>query len=203
MRAPSSAPAMIALTFLALTGCADNPERFDRPTNVAFSANGDIYVADGYNNAHIVRFSADGRFLDDWGEKGFGRGQFNTPHGIATDETGKVYVADRENARVQVFSPDGRYLDEWKGRHIGRPWAIASGADGFFYVVDGGDQDPIHPRGHVIKLDHAGRVIDRFSTAGDGPGEIDWGHGIAVGADGSVYVVDLNGGRVQRFRREP
>jgi DNA-binding beta-propeller fold protein YncE len=193
----------LALTLLALAGCADDPERFDRPTNVAFAANGDVYVADGYNNSRIARFSADGRFLGAFGEKGFGKGQLNTPHGIATDEAGKVYVADRENARVQVFDAEGGYLTEWKGGELGRPWAISFGEDGFFYVVDGGDQDPAHPRGHVLRLDHAGRILDRFSSFGDGPGQLEWGHGVSVGKDGSVYVVDVEGGRVQKFRRSP
>lgn len=190
-----------APALLALSSCADDPERFARPTDVAFAANGDVYVADGYDHARVARFSKDGRFLDDFGEHGFGKGQLDTPHGIAIDETGRIYVADRENARIQVFSPDGAYVTEWKGGALGRPWAIRFGADGYFYVVDGGDQDPDRPRGHVIKLDHEGHIVDRFGTFGDGPGEIDWGHGIAVGADGSVYVVDLEGGRVQKFRR--
>ncbi|WP_437940887.1 SMP-30/gluconolactonase/LRE family protein [Sorangium sp. So ce341] len=189
------------LASLAGLGCAASPEQLDRPTNVAFGLDGDVYVADGYNHARIARFSAGGELLSEWGEKGFGRGQFDTPHGIATDDEGRVYVADRENARVQVFSADGGYLAQWKSAALGRPWAIAFGPDRHLYVVDGGDQDPERPRGHVLRIDLDGQIVDRWGTSGDGPGEIDWGHGIAVGQDGSVYVTSLRGRGVQKFRR--
>jgi DNA-binding beta-propeller fold protein YncE len=186
---------------LALLACSVSPERFDRPTNVAFGLNGDVYVADGYNNARIARFSGSGDFLMEWGEKGLEKGQFDTPHGIVTDDEGRVYVADRENARVQVFDAGGRYLAQWKSAELGRPWAIAFGPDRHIYVVDGGDQDPARPRGHLLRLDLSGNIVDRWGTSGDGPGEIDWGHGIAVGPDGSVFVTDLRGRGVQKFRR--
>ncbi|WP_437727471.1 hypothetical protein [Sorangium sp. So ce861] len=189
------------LASLAGLGCAASPEQLDRPTNVAFGMDGDVYVADGYNHARIARFSAGGELLAEWGEKGFGRGQFDTPHGIATDDEGRVYVADRENARVQVFSADGGYLAQWKSAALGRPWAIAFGPDRHVYVVDGGDQDPERPRGHVLRINLDGEIVDRWGTSGDGRGEIDWGHGIAVGQDGSVYVTSLRGRGVQKFRR--
>ncbi|HVG63736.1 MAG TPA: 6-bladed beta-propeller [Hyalangium sp.] len=192
---------LLLVAVVGLCACADDPERFDRPTNVAFASNGDVYVSDGYNNARVARFSADGRFLMEWGERGFGRGQFNTPHGIVTDDTGRVYVVDRENARIQVFDADGHYVTEWKGGELGRPWAIAFGSDGFFYVVDGGDQDSSRPRGHVLRLDREGRILDRWSSFGDGLGEVDWGHGIAVGGDGSVYVGSIHGQPLQKFQR--
>ncbi|WP_433935809.1 hypothetical protein AB3662_13890 [Sorangium cellulosum] len=194
------AGAWILVPFVGL-GCATSPEQLDRPTNVAFGLNGDVYVADGYNHARIARFSESGEFLSEWGEKGFGRGQFDTPHGIVTDDEGRVYVADRENARVQIFSADGRYLAQWKSAALGRPWAVAFGPDRHIYVVDGGDQDPERPRGHVLRLNLGGEIVDRWGTSGDGPGELDWGHGIEVGQDGSVYVTSLRGRGVQKFRR--
>lgn len=197
------APLATFVALAALAACAPEPESFDRPTNVAFGPGGDVYVADGYNHARVARFSRDGELLSEWGEKGMETGQFDTPHGIATDDEGRVYVADRENARVQVFDADGRFLAQWKGGALGRPWNIAFGPDRHLYVVDGGDQDPERPRGHLLRITREGEIVDRWSTAGDGPGQIDWGHGIAVGPDGSVYVADLEGRGVQKFRRTP
>ena len=66
---------------------------------------GSMYVADGYGNARVHRFDADGKLEFSWGTPGNGRGEFNLPHGIAVDSAGTVYVADRENSRIQLFSP--------------------------------------------------------------------------------------------------
>jgi DNA-binding beta-propeller fold protein YncE len=87
---------------------------FHRVTNVAVLPDGDMYIADGYGNARVHKFSKDGKLLFSWGEPGRGPGQFILPHGIGVDSAGLVYVADRENSRVQIFSPKGEYLREWK-----------------------------------------------------------------------------------------
>ena len=86
---------------------------FHYPTNVALSADGEIYVSDGYGNARVHKFSPAGELLLSWGSPGTGPGEFHVPHGIAIDLAGTVYVADRENSRVQLFSPKGEYLAEW------------------------------------------------------------------------------------------
>jgi DNA-binding beta-propeller fold protein YncE len=86
---------------------------FHYPTNLAIAPGGDLYVSDGYGNARIHRFSADGRLLHSWGEPGDGPGQFRIPHGIAVDQTGTVFVADRENSRIQLFDAKGTYLSSW------------------------------------------------------------------------------------------
>lgn len=191
---------LLPLAAAALAGCSYDPLAFDQPTDVAFAPNGDIYVADGYGSSRVAKLSATGAFLLEWGEEGVGRGQFYTPHGITTDAEGRVYMADRGNARVQVFDPNGAFLAEWKGKHLGRPWGIRSGADGFLYVVDGGDQDQERPRGRLLKLDRAGNVVASWGAYGKGAGQIDWGHDVSVGPDGSVFVVDIQGRRVQKFR---
>ena len=91
-----------------------NGQPFSEPTHVAIDpSSGEIYVADGYANASIHKFSPDGELMFSWGESGTGEGQFNIVHNIATDSSGQVYVADRENHRIQVFGPDGEYLTQW------------------------------------------------------------------------------------------
>jgi hypothetical protein len=86
---------------------------FNHPADVAVAPNGEIYVADGYGNAAIHRFSPEGTHLCSWGAPGAGRGQFSTPHGIWVDVRDRVLVADRENNRVQLFSPEGDFYGEW------------------------------------------------------------------------------------------
>lgn len=195
-------PLLASLCAVFTSACAGGPEDFNRPTDIAFAKNGDVFIADGYGNSRVAKFSPDGTFLLEWGDKGMGPGQFHTPHGITTDADDRVYVADRGNARVQVFDADGTYLTEWRSKELGRPWAITFGADSFMYVVDGGDQNPERPRGRLVKLDLQGNVIERWSSSGLGLGQIDDGHDIGVGSDGSVYVVDIKGKRVQKFQRK-
>jgi peptidylamidoglycolate lyase len=85
---------------------------FNMPTDVAVLPDGSFYVSDGYGNARVMKFSADGKFERQWGRKGSRPGEFDTPHSIAVDAQGRVYVADRGNSRVQVFAPDGAYHAE-------------------------------------------------------------------------------------------
>lgn len=82
-------------------------------TDIAFAPNGHVYVADGYANARVVEFTADGRKVKEWGTRGSGQREFNVPHSIVIDDAGVVYVADRENSRIQRFDLDGRWLGEW------------------------------------------------------------------------------------------
>ena len=74
------------------------------PTSPA-TADGDFYVSDGYGNSRVVKFTKDGKYLMTWGKPGTGPGEFNTPHAIAVDSKGRVYVSDRENNRIQIFTP--------------------------------------------------------------------------------------------------
>ena len=106
---------------------------FNRPTDVAWNANGDIFVADGYNNSRVVKIDKNGRWVKTWGERGSGQGQFNILHSIASDDHGNVYVADRTNRRIQVFDSDGNFqrqfsidvpYDKNAQRNVGR-YAVA------------------------------------------------------------------------------
>jgi hypothetical protein len=90
-------------------------------TDVAFGANGRMYISDGYGNARILEYTADGKRVKAWGSSGTGPGQFQVPHGIARNGN-TLYVADRTNARIQRFNLDGGYLGEWT--HLGRPYAL-------------------------------------------------------------------------------
>lgn len=178
---------------------------FNKPTDVAITPSGEFYVADGYGNSRVAKFSARGRFLFDWGKKGDQPGEFNLPHGISLDAQGRVYVADRSNSRVQIFDSNGKFLAQWKSTELGRPWDVVVGPDGYVYVMDGGDMKPQPPdRGRVIKLDLQGRILDQFGSFGSYDGQFYWGHAVAVGRNGDVYGADVYVGmRVQKFARRP
>lgn len=88
---------------------------FNRPTLAVVAPWGETYVSDGYGNARVHRFSAEGQLINSWGEPGAGPGQFQVVHGVAIDGRGRVLVMDRDNNRVQLFTRSGEFLDQWPG----------------------------------------------------------------------------------------
>jgi NHL repeat len=115
----------------------NGPDYLSAVSAVVVAPNGDIYVADGHGtgtNDRIVKFSKDGKFITAWGKHGKAAGEFDTPHGIALDSAGRVYVADRANNRIQIFEPDGKFVAEWK--QFGRPSDVAIDKNDMIYVAD-------------------------------------------------------------------
>ena len=178
----------------------DDAKHFNQPTEVAVAADGSFYVSDGYQNTRVMKFSPAGAFLFQWGTKGTGPGQFDLPHGVALDHTGRVYVSDRSNARVQIFDPTGKYIREWKSTDIGRPYDVAIASDDTAVIADGGDQPKAPPdRSAFVVVRRDGSVVERFGRWGNYDGQFELAHCVAVGKDGSIYVGDIDGGRVQKF----
>lgn len=179
-------------------------EHFDQPTDVAISPAGEIYVSDGYGNSRVARFGPNGSFQLSWGEQGTGPGQFDLPHGITLDDTGRVYVADRSNQRVQVFEADGTFVEQWGEDVFGegsRPWGLEL-HEGRLYVIDGGNMNPETPDFAQLTIVEGGRVIARWSGYGEAPGQLSWGHDVAVAPDGAVFTAEVrNNNRVQKFVR--
>ena len=172
---------------------------FNVPTKVATSKSGDIFVSDGYGNARVHRFSADGKLIKSWGEPGTGPGQFNLPHGIAVDGSNNVYVADRENERIQVFDIDGNLKSIWT--NIYRPSAICI-HQGKVYVTELGHRlyvdnvlitpDSNGPWSRVRIFDAAG--VEQANFGGPEswkPGNFFAPHGICVDKDGAIYVAEV------------
>lgn len=150
-------------------------EPFNHPTRAAVALDGEIYVADGYGNARVHRFAADGGYLGGFGEIGAGPGEFMTPHSIIVDRDSRLLVADRENDRVQLFARDGRWLGEWRG--LCRPMDLCQRADGVILVTD---QVP-----SVTAFAPDGRRLDRGRPSPNGA------HGIAESSDGSIYLAEI------------
>lgn len=173
---------------------------FDMPSDVGFTRSGDILVTDGYVNSRIVKFAPDGRFIEAWGRKGSGDGEFNLPYSVAVDASDRVYVVDRGNKRVQVFDADGKYLTQWTG--LGEPWgniAIArgGGGGGFAYLAE-------HSQEQILKVSLAdGRIVDRWGSRGRQPGQFDWANDVSIDSKGAIYVSDTWGQRVQKFVNGP
>jgi DNA-binding beta-propeller fold protein YncE len=175
---------------------------FNRCTNLSVSPDGDLFVADGYANCRVHRFSPDGKLKASWGEIGSGPGEFQLPHGILVLPDRRVLVADRENDRIQVFDEDGRYLSQWTD--IQRPCDMAFGKDGLIYVAELwrpkgkksfrlGEMMEDHPA-RVSVLDDVGGVVDRWGASSEhrgDPGNFIAPHGITVDSRGDVYVAEV------------
>lgn len=165
---------------------------FYMPTSVAVAPSGDIYVADGYGNSRIVKFSPQGKYLMSWGKRGSGPGEFNIPHGITVDAQGNVYVAERVNNRVQVFDPDGHFLAQWR-------WPGYHGADSILMAREGGalvgfGQGPLR----IIHCHLNGKLIQAFGSFRT----FGYPHGMYEDADGSLYIADPVDGNASRPPRK-
>ena len=173
---------------------------FNYPTNVAFSTGGDFYVSDGYRNAAVHKFDAEGKHLFSWGEPGVvsGRdkpGSFNLVHAV-WEHKGKVYIADRENGRVQIFTPQGEYVDMWTG--------FSQPTD--FYIDDNDVVYMSELGGRVTLLTLDGEIILQIGSPDDKvaeAGKFIAPHGIWVDSHGDFYVSEvLQGQRIQKFIRQ-
>jgi DNA-binding beta-propeller fold protein YncE len=163
---------------------------FNYPTEMVPAPSGDLYVSDGYRNARVHRFAADGRLLKSWGEPGKGGpNQFHLVHSLVLDKDGTVYVCDRENNRIQVFSPDGEFRTMWTD--LRRPLDISIGRDGHLYISEGG-VDGMSPR--VSIMDTQGNVVARWDSLS--------AHGSWVDAHGDIYMALGTRQRVDKYVRK-
>jgi len=182
-------------------GC--DSAHFNMPTGVAVAKDGSFYVSDGYGNSRVVKFSAEGKYLFEWGTKGGGAGEFDIPHAIELDDNSNVYVADRENCRIQVFDSNGRLLKITGDRHFGNLCSIVfdKNENRLLAVDDMTGMELNHKGSDVIVFDTAGASFSVFGRTGHYSGPVCWYHDIAIDKEGNIYVADLLNGIVQKFKR--
>jgi hypothetical protein len=186
---------------------AATPYRFGRPTDVAWDAAGNIFVADGYTNSRVVKYDKDGRFIKEIGTKGSGPGQFNTPHSIQTDANGNVYVADRGNRRIQVLSNDLVVKTEYD--NVGAPWAlcITPGPHQYLYSSNSNpdNQNALANAvsGEIYKMELDGTVLGKFGKAGTQLKEFTTVHAMDCRNDNDLLTAEITGWRVQKLALHP
>jgi hypothetical protein len=197
--------------------------QFRQPTDVTWDTQGNIFLSDGYINSRIAKFDKSGHWMKSWGTPGNKPGEFNTPHSIAADAKGNIYVADRGNRRIQVFDPDGGFLREirinvpvpadaqpWMGNkppqgadqpgtmQAGAPWTvcITPGPTQYLYASDA------FP-GRVYKMTLEGKVLGYLGSTGRQPKEFGWIHEIACPSENTIYVAEILNWRLQKLILHP
>jgi streptogramin lyase len=210
----------VLMTLGTIGESGEDASHFNKPTDVTFAPNGDIFVSDGYGNSRIVHFDSKGRFLKSWGTLGTKPGQFSIPHSIVCDAKGhRLYVADRNNVRVQVFNTRGKLLDVWQNIMV--PWTFWVLPSGDLWVCGSSPMvwsfDPKYPTAPlgcppkdqvIMRFSPEGKVLEHwtFPKAEDDhekPGELNWLHAVAMDSKGNLFLGDIIGKRIQKFTRSP
>jgi DNA-binding beta-propeller fold protein YncE len=189
--------------FERISSIKRSAEPFNMPTGVAISSVGDIFVSDGYGNARVHKFSADGKLIKSWGDPGAGQGQFRLPHNIWIDKEDRIWIADRENSRVQIFDTEGRFLEQWAD--LIRPTHVFIDDDNTVYISE------LCRRISIFTID--GKLLARWGNEAhklDAPLLVG-PHVIAVDSRGDLYVgevatafgkVDRGARTIQKFARK-
>jgi DNA-binding beta-propeller fold protein YncE len=171
-----------------ITGGNESKDAFNGMADVAIEKNSDILIADGEGpNTRVARFTRRGKFIQWWGGKGTGPGQFDVPHSIALDSSGRIYVADRSNNRIQVFDPAGRFLTQWT--NFGTPWGLFIKGDRI-YVVDGTANNCL-----LIASIKDGKILEKIEGLSNPTA-------VTVDSRGAIYVGEVNGKNVKKLVRQ-
>jgi DNA-binding beta-propeller fold protein YncE len=183
------------------------PYTFSRPTDVAWDAVGNIFVADGYGNSRIAKYDKHGRFIKSAGTRGSEPGQLNLPHTMAADANGNVYVGDRSNNRVQVFDNDLNVKAIYD--NVGSPWAvcISPGPHQYLYVSnslpDNGSSQYRDITGEIYKMELDGTIVGKFGKAGKQLKEFSTVHEIDCRNPNELLVAEITAWRVQKIILHP
>jgi streptogramin lyase len=196
--------------------------RFRQVTDITWDAAGNSYISDGYVNSRVAKVDKNGQWVKQWGSFGSEPGQMNTPHSIASDAEGNIYVADRFNRRIQVFDGDGKLLrimtidvpfDRNTVAVIGNPpdpdakaGTFAPGAPWALCITPGPNQvlfaSDSYP-GRLYKMTLDGKVLGTIGEGGRQLKQFGWIHEIACPNENTVYVAELLNWRIQKLILHP
>jgi hypothetical protein len=182
------------------SGAGQPTDLFSRPTDVAWDAAGNIFVADGAGNARIAKFDKDGKFLKSWGKRGAGPNEFANVLSIAVDAQGNVYAGDGGNKRIQVFDNDGTFKTSISS--VGNPQAMCMtrGANPVLYVSNSNPWNDIDVAGEIYKMRLDGTVLGKFGRAGKLMKEFGTVNSIDCRSENTLYVGEIGNYRVQKLQ---
>ena len=178
-------------------GAGQPTDLFDRPTDVAWDAAGNIFVADGLGNARIAKFDKDGKFVKSWGKRGNAPGEFANVRSIEVDAQGNVYAADGGNQRIQVFDNNGGFKTAFT--NVGNAQALCLTKGQVLYVSNSNPPDDIDRDGEIYKMKLDGTMLGKFGRAGKLPKEFGTVNAIACRNENTLYVGEIGNLRVQKL----
>ena len=176
-------------------------DNFNRPTDVAWDAAGNLFISDGYGNSRVAKFDKNGRFIKTWGFRGKEAGQFNLPHSIAVDARGNVYVSDRENARIQVFDNDGNFKTQIQNSGRANSICISPGSHQYLYIA----KNPANAQEtyEILKMELDGTVLGKLGRTGTQLKEFNGAHALDCRNENELYVGETTNWRVQKITLRP
>ena len=183
------------------------PYRFNRPADITWDPQGNIYVADGYINSRVAKYDKNGRFIKSVGTRGTEPYQLNIPHSITADAQGNIYVADRQNRRIQVFNSDLVLRAIYD--NVGAPWAvcISPGPHQYLFSSNSNPDNNIAAlaavSGEIYKMELDGTVIGKFGKPGKQIGEFSTVHAIDCRNPDELVVVEITAWRAQKIVLKP
>ncbi|HEV2199256.1 MAG TPA: peptidyl-alpha-hydroxyglycine alpha-amidating lyase family protein [Bryobacteraceae bacterium] len=180
-------------------GAGQQTDLFNRPTDVAWDAAGNIFVADGLGNARVAKFDKDGVFVKSWGKKGTANGEFANVRSIAVDGQGNVYAADGGNKRIQVFDNNGVFKTAIANVGNAQALCLTKGANPVLYVSNSNPPTDIDRDGEIYKMKLDGTVIGKFGRAGKLPKEFGTANAIDCRNENTLYVGEIGNLRVQKL----
>jgi DNA-binding beta-propeller fold protein YncE len=180
-------------------GAGASQDVFNRPTDVAWDPQGNIFVADGHGNARVAKFSKDGVFVKSWGQRGDAAGQFATVDSIAVDASGNVYAADGGNQRIQVFDNNGAFKAEIRNVGNAQAICITPGANQVMYVSNSNPPNDLDTAGEIYKMRLDGSIVGKFGRAGKLLKEFGTVNAIDCRTENVLYVGEVGNFRVQKL----
>jgi len=181
------------------TGAGQQTDLFNGPSDVAWDAAGNIFVADGLGNSRIAKFDKEGKFVKSWGKKGSGQGEFNMLTSLAVDAQNNVYAADMGNKRIQVFDDDGNFKTAISGVNSPAALCLTKGANAVLYVSNTNPPEDIDHDGEIYKMKLDGTVLGKFGRAGKLPKEFGTVNAIDCRNENTLYVGEIGNLRVQKL----